>query len=107
MVNNENKNKQNLTNIDKLIHEPARLMIFAQLYVVESTDFIFLMRMTGLTQGNLSAHLNKLETAGYVQIKKEFIGKRPHTLLSLTTTGRKAFKEYVHSMKQVFDVLID
>ena len=107
MTNKDSHDNQPLTNIDKLIHEPARLMILAQLYVVESTDFIFLMRQTGLTQGNLSAHMNKLEAAGYIEIKKEFIGKRPHTMLQLSTTGRKAFKKYVHGMKQVFDGLVD
>ena len=107
MANDVSNNKETLTNIDKLIHEPARLLILAQLYVVESTDFIFLMRQTGLTQGNLSAHLNKLEAAGYIEIKKEFIGKRPHTLLFLTKSGRAAFRKYVQAMKQVFNGLVD
>ena len=58
--------------IDKLIHEPARLQIMTQLYVVEEADFLFLMRKTGLTWGNLSSHMSKLETAGYIEVKKEF-----------------------------------
>lgn len=91
-----------LADIDTLIHEPARLNIMAQLYVLESADFLFLMRQTGLTFGNLSSHLSKLEAAGYVNVKKEFLGKKPHTMLRLTEKGRVAFRKYVQSMKQVF-----
>jgi DNA-binding MarR family transcriptional regulator len=83
------------------------LKILAQLYVVERADFIFIMRQTGLTQGNVSGHLTKLEDAGYVEIKKGYVGKRPQTMISLTKEGREAFKKYVQSMRQVFDGLID
>ncbi len=93
--------------IDKLIHEPARLKIMAQLFVVEGTDFIFLMNQTGLTQGNLSAHLSKLEKSGYVKIEKSFAGKRPRTMIYLTKKGRNLFKKYVHQMHAIFDGLID
>ncbi|UCH61674.1 MAG: transcriptional regulator [Fidelibacterota bacterium] len=93
--------------IDKLIHEPARLLIMAYLYVVESADFVFLVRQTGLTWGNLSAHLSKLEAAGYVDIEKEFVDKKPHTMLHLTEEGRGAFQVYRQSMKQVLDDLPD
>ena len=98
---------QPIAEIDRMIHEPARLMILAYLYVVESADFLFLMRQTGLTGGNLSSHLSKLEAAGYVDIQKEFVGKKPHTMLRLTDEGRAAFREYRQSMKQVFDGLPD
>jgi DNA-binding HxlR family transcriptional regulator len=91
--------------IDKLIHEPARLLIISHLYVVESADFLFLMRQTDLTFGNLSSHLNKLERARYVSIKKEFVGKKPHTMLKLTKKGRDAFLDYKKRMKQVFERL--
>ena len=90
------------TDIDTLIHEPARLNIMAQLYVLESADFLFLMRQTGLTFGNLSSHISKLETAGYVNVKKEFLGKKPHTMLRLSEKGRVAFHKYVRKMKRVF-----
>lgn len=96
---------QSIAEIDRLIHEPARFMIMAYLYVVESADFLFLMRQTGLTRGNLSSHLSKLEAADYVTIKKEFVDKIPRTLLSLTGKGRKAFRAYRQSMKQVIDNL--
>jgi DNA-binding MarR family transcriptional regulator len=107
MTNKASNYGQQLVEIDKLIHEPARLKILAQLYVVESADFIFIMRQTGLTQGNVSGHLTKLEDAKYVEIKKGYVGKRPQTMLSLTEEGREAFKKYVQSMRQVFDGLID
>jgi DNA-binding MarR family transcriptional regulator len=96
---------QSIAEINRLIHEPARFMIMAYLYVVESADFLFLMRQTGLTRGNLSSHLSKLEAAGYVAIKKEFVDKIPRTLLNLTNKGRKAFRAYRQSMKQVIDNL--
>lgn len=80
-----------LNDIDRLVHEPAGLMILANLYVVESADFTFLMNQTGLTWGNLSSHLSKLEEAGYVQIEKEFVDKKPHTMLSLTGQVAKPF----------------
>ena len=96
---------QSLANIDRLIHEPARFMILAHLYVIESADYLFIMRRTGLTWGNLSAHLSKLEAAGYVDIEKTFIGKKPHTMVRLTGKGRTAFRQYRQSMKKVLDSL--
>jgi DNA-binding HxlR family transcriptional regulator len=101
----EGETQSPIMEIDKLIHEPARLTIIAHLYVVESADFLFLMRQTGLTFGNLSSHLSKLEKADYVKIKKEFIGKKPHTMLKLTKKGREAFLTYRKNMKQVFEKL--
>jgi DNA-binding MarR family transcriptional regulator len=94
-----------LLSIDKIIHEPARFMILAYLSAVESADFIFLLNQTGLTQGNLSFHLSKLEESEYVAIEKKFIGKRPHTLLSITDKGSKALKEHLKVMKELIDSL--
>ena len=94
-----------IQSIDKIIHEPARLLIMAHLFVVESADFLFLQRQTGLTWGNISSHLRKLENAGYVKVEKEFIDKKPHTTLRLTEEGRRAFKDYRKNMKQVFEDL--
>jgi DNA-binding MarR family transcriptional regulator len=85
--------------IDRLIHEPARYHIMAVLYVLESSDFLFLRNQTGMTDGNLSSHLSRLEKAGYVQVKKEFVGKKPHTMLELTSAGRCAFDAYRAAMK--------
>jgi DNA-binding MarR family transcriptional regulator len=94
-----------IQNIDKIIHEPARLLLMAHLFVVESADYLFLQRQTGLTWGNMSSHLRKLENAGYVAVEKEFIDKKPHTTLKLTDKGRRALKEYRKNMKQVFEDL--
>ena len=80
--------------IDKLIHEPARLLVMVHLYVVDNADFTYLMRQTDLTWGNLSSHMSKLEEVGYIEVTKEFKGKRPNTMLKLTDQGREAFKTY-------------
>ncbi len=87
-----------LTDIDDVIHAPARLAIIATLNAVEEADFRYLLNATGLTKGNLSTHLSKLEEAGYVQIEKTFRGKMPLTLLRLTPQGRTAFEEYRQTM---------
>lgn len=94
-------NAKRLAEIDRLIHEPARLSLVACLYVVEAADFVFLMRQTGLTGGNLSSHVSKLEQAGYVDVKKSFVGKRPQTVLRLTSKGRTAFERYRRTMSGV------
>ena len=90
-----------LSDIDRLVHEPARLAVLASLYVVESADYTFLMRQAGLTWGNLSAHLSKLEEAGYIDVEKTYRGKRPYTLVRLSQNGRAVFKSYIASMKSV------
>jgi DNA-binding MarR family transcriptional regulator len=90
-----------LADLDRTIHAPARLMIMTYLYVVESADFIFLMNLTGLTWGNLSSHLSKLEEAEYVEIDKTFKGKRAHTMIRLSEKGREAFQQYKKSMEEV------
>jgi DNA-binding MarR family transcriptional regulator len=87
--------------IDKVIHEPSRLKIMAQLYVIESADYPFLMKQLGFTWGNLSAHLSKLEEAGYVDIEKEFVDKKPRTTVRLTPAGRVAFREYRKTIRAV------
>jgi DNA-binding MarR family transcriptional regulator len=94
-----NQNLASLAEIDRNIHEPARLMVMSWLSVVESADFVFLMNQTGLTWGNLSAHLSKLEEAGYISVEKSFKGKRPNTMLQLTPQGRQAFQLYLNTMK--------
>ena len=83
-----------VTSLDRLIHEPARLLIVTILATAASADFLFLQRETGLTKGNLSAHLSKLEEAGYIKIEKTFKGKIPLTICKLTTAGQKALKTY-------------
>jgi DNA-binding MarR family transcriptional regulator len=94
-----------LARLDRLVHEPARLAVIALLYVVESADFTFVMNQTGLTWGNLSAHLSKLEEAGYLKLEKSFIGRRPNTSLQLTDSGRHAFRNYRQSLMQIMEDL--
>jgi len=90
---------QELATLDRVIHEPARLMIMTVLYAVSEADFIYLQNECGLTQGNLSSHLTKLEEANYVDVEKKFKGKYPLTVCSLTSKGRKAFEEYARIMR--------
>lgn len=87
--------------LNKLIHEPSRLKIVVQLYAVEKADFLYLKNQLGLTWGNLSAHLSKLETVGYVEIKKSIVNKKTHTSIRLTSKGRISFEEYRKSLKVV------
>jgi DNA-binding transcriptional ArsR family regulator len=90
---------QELASIDRLIHEPARLMIVTVLYAVAEADFLYLQNECGLTQGNLSSHLTKLEEANYVAVEKKFKGKYPLTVCNLTSKGRKALREYARIMQ--------
>ena len=94
-----------LGDLDRLVHEPGRLMLMALLYVIDSADFTFLLNQTGLTWGNLSAHISKLEEAGYITVDKSFKGKRPNTMLRLTPQGRSAFQAYRQTMRLVLDGL--
>ena len=96
-----------LADIDQIIHAPARLMVLIYLYVVDSADYVFLTRLTGLTWGNLSAHLAKLEEAGYVRLEKGYRGKRPHTVVMMTDSGRKAFRTYKQQMEEALRDLPD
>jgi DNA-binding MarR family transcriptional regulator len=99
------KEAKSVASVDRLIHEPARFNIMAYLTVIQSADFTFLQTQTGLTWGNLSSHINKLETAGYVVVEKEFVGKKPHTMLHLTDKGRTAFSDYHKKMRKVLNTL--
>lgn len=85
---------RDLANLDRLIHEPSRLAIVAVLSACDSADFNYLLSVTGLTKGNLSAQLSKLEEVGYIAISKGFKGKYPHTLCKLSLDGHRAFKRY-------------
>jgi len=96
-----------LAGIDRVIHAPARLMVMTYLYAVESADFIFLIQLTGLTWGNLSSHLGKLEEEGYVEIDKTFVKKKSHTMIRLTDKGRVAFQDYKRGLQQVLEELPD
>ncbi len=94
---------RHLTEVDRLIHEPARLMIVSLLSGAEKVDFLFLLNETGLTKGNLSSHLSRLEEAGYVCIEKTYRGKVPQTLISLSEDGSQAFARYRKQLKDIVD----
>jgi len=101
-----NEELKPIADIDPLIHAPTRLKIMAYLSIVESADFTFLMQQTGLTRGNLSVNLRKLEEAGYVSITKEFVDRIPRTLIRLTSDGRQAIQVYRDIMRSVLDDLL-
>ena len=91
---------RSIAGVDRLIHEPSRTVILAILATVESADFLYLQRETGLTKGNLSVHLSKLQEAGYVNIEKTYRGKIPLTLCRMTEAGRTAFDAYRKQLTQ-------
>jgi len=95
---------QNLSGLDRVIHEPARLMLVTLLSAVESADFLYLLKESDLTKGNLSVHLSKLEEAGYVEAEKTFRGKMPHTEYRLTSKGKSAFDQYRKNLSSVLGV---
>ena len=92
---------QELAALNRVVHEPARLLIMTILHAVPEADFIYLQRESGLTQGNLSSHLSRLEGAGYVLVEKTFKGKYPLTICSLTRRGCEAFEQYARTMRIV------
>ncbi len=96
---NSNLDLLELGEVDRLVHEPARLMILMVLYGVDGADFTFLLNTTELTWGNLSSHVTKLEEARYVSIKKDFVGKKPRTMVQLTDAGRRAVDAYRDTMQ--------
>jgi DNA-binding MarR family transcriptional regulator len=85
--------------LDPVVHAPIRLAALSLLANVEEAEFTYLREKVGTTDGNLSVHLTKLEAAGYVEVEKKFVGKRPKTLYRMTETGRAAFLGYVRSLR--------
>lgn len=86
---------------NRVIHEPARLAILTVLSSCDSADFLFLEQVTALSKGNLSVQLTNLEAAGLIEIRKELIGKKTHTMVALTNLGRDEIKSYWHTMNQL------
>lgn len=99
-MNAEAQPTRSLVGVDRLIHEPSRSVILTILSSVESADFLYLLRETGLTKGNLTVHLSKLEAASYIRIEKTYRGKLPLTLCSLTQEGKLAFETYRQQLRQ-------
>jgi DNA-binding MarR family transcriptional regulator len=89
---------QAIASLDRTLHEPARLGVVACLYVVDEADFVFLQSQTGITGGNLSSHLKRLAGEGYVEVRKEFEGAKPRTVLALTEQGRARFEAYLAAL---------
>lgn len=92
---------EELAGLDRLVHEPARLAIMTALSASKSADFLFLQRLTGLTKGNLSSHLSRLESAGLVDIQKRFVGNTPNTLVSLTEKGRTTIEDHWQRLERL------
>ncbi len=90
-----------MAELDRLIHEPARLRILTILAGVEAADFNFLLNTLGLTKGNLSSHIDRLEKAGYVKVEKSFNGRVPHTEFQITPEGREALEEYWRQLDSI------
>jgi len=88
-----------LTGVDRLVHEPSRSILLAVLSAVRQADFLYLQRETGLTKGNLTIHLSKLEKAGFIEIEKTYRGKTPLTICKITPEGRKAFESYRRQLR--------
>jgi DNA-binding transcriptional ArsR family regulator len=97
-----NDQAKSISALDRVIHEPARLMIVSLLSGIDQADFLYLLRETGLNKGTLSSHLARLEEAGYLEITKTYRGKIPQTLLQLTASGRNAFTQYRKTLKDAF-----
>lgn len=91
----------NKLDVNKLVHEPARLAILSVLDGSVEADFLFLQTMLGLTKGNLSSHLSKLEDGGLVSVRKEFKGRTPRTTLAITEPGREALAEHWARMEAI------
>jgi DNA-binding HxlR family transcriptional regulator len=95
-----NREIQTFSELDRVIHEPGRLMIVALLFAVDQCDFLYLQHETEMNKGTLSSHLSRLEEAGYVEVEKTYRGKVPQTLLSLTKAGRDAFQKYRKKLRK-------
>lgn len=102
---NKNLDPQNLLTLNRLVHEPARLLILTVLAGAKRVEFTFLENMSGLSKGNLSSHMSKLEAAGLISVHKRFRGKRPLTELSITNAGRRALDDYRKQLAAVMNVL--
>lgn len=100
-----NLNLNEIAALDKVLHEPARLSIVACLSVVEEVDFVFLQSQTGMTGGNLSSHIRKLEDKSYISVGKEFQDGKPRTSFRLTKIGRAEFRKYLKATRSLLKEL--
>ena len=87
-----------LVTLDRVVHEPARLAILVLLSMVERADFLYILDETGLSKGNLSSHMTRLEEAGLVKVEKSFFDKIPRTVYELTKKGARALETHRDTM---------
>ncbi len=93
-----------MAELNETIHQPVRLRIMAALVTLEpaaEADFTYLRDLLEVTDGNLGAHLRKLEEAGYISINKVFVERKPHTYVSVTAEGRRVFQEHVAALEAI------
>jgi len=101
------KLSENLAAINRLVHEPARLVLLTALSTCHSADFLFLQRLTGLTAGNLSSHILRLEEAGLLWVEKKIVGKRTQTRVGLTGKGQQAIRDHWQALKALEQAAVD
>ena len=94
-----------IPDIDGFIHEPARLRLLPFLSVLERADFVYLLRESGLSKGNLSVQMTKLHEAGFVDVEKRFVDNRPRTTYSLTAGGRRSLRAYKRTLVELLSAL--
>ena len=95
-----------MAEINKIIHQPTRLSIMAALMTLEpgeQVDFVYLRKLLDVTDGNLSAHLLKLQEARYIKVEKTFVGRKPCSFISVTNKGRGAFEDHVAALQAIVD----
>jgi len=92
--------------LDSTIHQPVRLQILSSLIALnagEKVDFTYLRKVLNVTDGNLGAHLTKLENLGYIEVDKTFVARKPRTFINATDKGRDAFDKYITVLKQIIE----
>ena len=94
---------EEIAGLDRLVHDPSRLAILTALSACQSADFLFLQNLTGLTGGNLSSHIRKLEDAEFVQTEKKFVGRRPNTQVQITPSGRTAIQTHWEQLESLYE----
>jgi DNA-binding MarR family transcriptional regulator len=90
--------------LNPILHSELRLGIMSILLSVEEADFVFIREETGATAGNISVQIEKLSEAGYIEVKKGFVGKRTRTVCKITKIGVDAFEEYVEALKSYLEI---
>ena len=100
-----NRSLKSVFDLDRLVHEPARLMILMLLLQVSEVDFVFLLNETGLTRGNLSSHLTKLEDGGLISVEKRLIGRKPQTVCWITEEGKRQLTAYAEQLRTILNLM--